>query len=255
MPRDLDRDQLTKREEHRMVSALSQETVLTAWDSIWSQPESAPSSFENAFRDLLLEIPHLLLVAGSFARGTSTQTSDIELLCVVRTLDDLKLLLQCTGLSKDLARYRIVRAELELGAAKASVRFLTTDTLERYFDPDLTIELWRRNCSNAVTELLEHRVNACGIATIHPWAERSESGGFVRTISRFDSTTQQPVATTETSMLIGGRVVSSLLIGDGIRHHIWGAFGLPLDRELAAQDSRFDTLVDPRSVRSDKPAK
>jgi hypothetical protein len=191
------------------------------------------------------DIPQLLLLAGSYQRGTWTAASDVDLVSILPSRATVRIALAGLNHPKGLAHYEVVR--LAFGSwPTCSLRVMTTRTLRRIFDPAWEPRIWRASPTQAVTSLPESRARADGTVTTHAWKEIESDGGHVRRIVRHDAETGVPVATTEVSLILSGEVIYAFDLDDRLRKGVWEEFGLPPDRGAAERDPRFPTLADPR---------
>lgn len=202
--------------------------------------------------DRLADMPHFLLLAGSVAHGVAGGRSDLDLFCVLATHEDRELLATRCRLRtpENPFRFEIVRAAIEWNQIRASLRMCTVETVSAMFaDISKPMYVWRDSPTAAVTANLEVRINRAGSRTVHPWCETPAAGGFVRRLVRLDSRAFEPVATTETSMLISGHILSARDITDSIRIPVWESFGLPSNLADVLKHPLFSALADPRTPR------
>lgn len=194
---------------------------------------------------LLEKHEHLLLLAGSWQRGTATEFSDIDLLCIVNDVAAMRNMVTELGYSPDLARFQIVRVAL-CDRPSIAVRVLTQASLSNLYKSPEAIFSWRESPTTSVTSLEEYRARIDGHVSVHPWNEQCLQGGYSRELVRFDYDTNLPVATTEVSMLISGVRVSSFGIDDNVRRTLWSTFGLGDKRTVVEKHPMYGVLADPR---------
>lgn len=215
------------------------------------KPLPSSASLLDQPRALVARHPHLLLLAGSWQRGEATESSDVDLLCIVRDVASMSDILRKAGYSPKLCRFQVVRIEL-CDRPPIAVRVMTEAVLRNLFSPDASILSWRESSIRSVTELSEFRVRADGKISLHPWNEKRTANGFVRELPRFDSSTGLPLATTEVSMLISGVEVSSFGIKDEIRRPVWQTFSLGRTRVEVGNHHAYSKLADPRRTLDDQ---
>lgn len=200
--------------------------------------------------DSLQTMPHLLLLAGSSASGANGPRSDLDLFCLVQNEDARAVLLGAIGVFRSLDRYRVVRIGLRAqGNRRVSLRVASLGLINDLFDNAIgPMMIWRDVPTSSVTRSREARVRANGMVTRHDWGEFEQDGGWIRELPRFDEKTGEPLATTETSMLISGEIMTSSGFDDGIRQSLWQSFGLPVERARRMENPLYAVLADPRRV-------
>lgn len=159
--------------------------------------------------DELVDVRHLLLVAGSVAQRRATEASDIDLLVILRSSE------ACGGVAS-LAVGRVIdAAELHgvvsvtryLGqSVKVSLRIMRQDFVEHYFDASRRHSIWKTHAVSHKRVTPEALIRPNGSIESRPFGETRSKGGYAYPLTTHGEG-GNPVLNVESTMLLTSKVV------------------------------------------------